>query len=281
MARRTNRTIMYSEHLRWMPLGVKGSQGNAWIKTLSKDDETGARTALIKYEPGFQAEAGTAVWPIDMYVLDGEMTAGDRRYEKDTFHYRPAGTAIGPIHTRTGITRIVFSADTKDPARSSPDEVFVHNVRADLPWDPPSHEVGGGHIQHRMDEPEARDRQYKTLRRDPLANIRIWILSARRAGGRNAIDEMHAHPAIEETFQIEGEDSEYMDEVEGRTTWVPGTYVCRPADECLHGDSMKLTDNHYLLVRCFWTDDPAKAAAWKEHQDRTTRRVPNEVVFDE
>jgi len=264
-----------------MPLAVNGSRGNAWIKTLAKDDDTGARTALIRYEPGFTAAATTAVWPMDQYVLEGEMQCGDRAYEKDTFHYRPAGTGVDPIRTRAGVTRLVFTADTKDPSQSSPEEVFIQNVRADMPWDEPSQEVGGGHVQHTLGLPERFERQYKTLRRDPYANIRIWVLTSRRTGTINAVGEMHSHPYIEETFQVEGMDSEYMAEVDGRTTWVPGTYVCRPAGECLHGDSMKLTDSSYLIVRCFWTADPAKASEWKEYQDRTTRHVPREVAFDE
>ena len=51
----------------------------------------------------------------------------------------------------------------------------------------------------------------------------------------NAVDEMHIHPGIEETYQIEGEDSEYMEEVDGRTHWVPGTYACRPGGQGSNG----------------------------------------------
>src|SRR5258707_12709993 len=103
MSRRTLGVVLYTDRINWMPLPVKGSQGLAWIKTLSKDRETGARTALIRYEPGFRAEAAVSQWPADTYTLEGGMRSGDLTYNKDTFHYRPAGSEIGPIETTTGI----------------------------------------------------------------------------------------------------------------------------------------------------------------------------------
>lgn len=275
MARRTNRTTLYSEQMRWEPLPVKGSDGYAWIKTLSKDAETGARTALIRYEPGFIAPAAVATWPVDMYVLEGEMQAGDRRYEKHTYHYRPAGTPIRPIRSQTGITRLVFTADSKDPGRSSPDEVFIQSVERDVPWD------AGGGGQTRAISPERKTsqdalmeekrlRRNKSLRTDRLQGIRIWIYACKRSGLRNMIGEMHAHPYHEELFMVEGGNMEYMEELDGHVRWGPGFYLCRPPGECPHGDTLKLTDSTYCVVRTGWTDDPQRTAQWKAEGVRTT-----------
>jgi hypothetical protein len=71
MSRRTLQVVLYTDRINWMPLPVKNSQGLAWIKTLSKDPETGAKTALIRYEPGFRARASVSQWPIDIYTLEG------------------------------------------------------------------------------------------------------------------------------------------------------------------------------------------------------------------
>lgn len=80
MARKTNTAALYTHLINWEPLAVSGSAGFAWIKTLSKDPETGARTALIKYDPGFTAPETVSTWPADIYTLDGEMSAGGRHY---------------------------------------------------------------------------------------------------------------------------------------------------------------------------------------------------------
>src|SRR5437870_1826801 len=108
MTRKTNHTFLYTHLMRWEPLILKGGEGNAWIKTLAKDEKTGARTMLIKFDPGYVQKKTVAEWPADIYVLEGEMQCGNRKYEQGTFHYRPAGAAFGPIDSPGGITRLIF-----------------------------------------------------------------------------------------------------------------------------------------------------------------------------
>src|SRR5258708_3340972 len=100
LTRRTNHTFLYTHLMRWEPLIEPGGQGNAWIKTLSKDTETGARTLLIKFDPGYKQMESATEWPADIYVLEGAMRCGEHTYQPSTFHYRPAGTRFGPIATQ-------------------------------------------------------------------------------------------------------------------------------------------------------------------------------------
>src|SRR6266849_3553914 len=216
MSRKTGNITLYTDRLVWEPFEVPGSTGYAWIKTLSKDEETGARTALIRYEPGFRAEAVVGAWPIDVYVLEGSLECGRRTYNANTYHYRPAGSEIGPIVTAEGITRLVFTGDSKDPAKSSPDEVFVQNVVTDLPPDPPSFrapqaevEVGPDSRFGAFDE-SAREmfdhghipadptslatarehkgeRWRKILRLDPIAEYAIRAQRVHKVGVRDAV----------------------------------------------------------------------------------------------
>jgi hypothetical protein len=301
MTRRTNRIVLYSHLIEWEPLQVRGGHGYAWIKTLGKDDETGARTALIRYDPGFRADAGVSTWPADIYTLEGAMTAGERTYREHTYHYRPAGTPIGPAEAPEGVTRLVFTADSKDPERSSSEEVFVQNVVSDLTPQPPGFVfepaagAGAGDPSARVYskgllppdpsttelDSQATMRWMKILRLDPKAEISFRVQRVLRPGIRGAAGEIHVHPYLEECFMVSGDNLDYSGDIDGHWRWIPGVYVCRAPGEGFHGDSLKLDDNYYLIVRCGWTADPAKTAEWTAAQDTAARAVPTHVEFDE
>ena len=311
MAKRTNNIVLYTTLINWEPLEVERSQGYAWVKTLAKDDQTGARTLLVKYDPGFTAEATVSTWPMDIFTLEGEMRCGERTYAKDTYHYRPAGTPIGPIESPHGITRLIFTADSQDPAKSSSEEVFVQNVQSDVAPDPPvlrgkrstptneasnallgnaprayQYLYDSGHIpadpsslEDNSAQPTLRWR--KILRLDPAAQIAIRVQRVLKAGVRGAPGEIHVHPWIEEVYLVSGNNQDYCSTIDGHWRWIPGVYVCRISNEGFHGNSLKLDDDYYMIVRSGWTDDPAQAAEWKADQDRTARPVPISVSFKE
>jgi hypothetical protein len=305
MSRKTGNITLHTSLIRWEPFSVPGSVGYAWMKTLSKDEETGARTALIRYEPGFRAPASDAVWPMDIYTLEGSMDCGDLSYGQDTYHYRPAGTKVGPISTDEGITRLVFTADSKDPAKSTTDEIFVPNVVTDLPPDPPSLYAPQAEVEAGPDsrfgahEPAESAREMfdhghlppdpttlqgarehkgerwrKILRLDPIAEMAVRAQRVHKVGVRDCVDKMHKHPWHEEAFLIRGNNQDYDHDIEGHWKWMPGTYVCRQPDTCMHGDATKLDDDYYMIVRSGWTADPVKATEWREWQDANEVPVP-------
>jgi hypothetical protein len=276
MPRRTQNIVLYTDRMNWMPLSVKGSRGYARCKTLAKDEETGARSMLVRYEPGFSAEATVAAWPADIYVLEGEMTCGDRTYRKDTYHYRPAGTPIGPINSPTGITRLVLTADSQEPGRSSPDEVFVQNVESDIEPDPPSPRFDPDH-------PTLHDRWRKILRRDPLAEVAVRVQRVLAPGGNGwgPQGSIQYHPWVEEVFMFAGENQDYLADIDGHWRWVKGVYVCRQPFQGLHGDSMKFDGDYHMLVRTGWSEDPAKLAEWKAAEQASAQTIPPSVTFDE
>lgn len=251
MPRKTNAIALYAHLISWEPLEVGGSQGFAWIKTLAKDESTGARTALIRYEPGFSAPPAVSTWPADTYTLDGEMSAGELRYGKDTYHYRPAGTPIGAISAPRGITRLIFTADTPDPGRSSPEEIFIQNVLTEVEPDP------GEDSRQTL-------RWRKTLRRDAVAGYSVRAQRSARAGVQDHPGSLHIHPWTEEAFMISGLNQDYSSDIDGHIQWIAGCYVCRPPNGNPHGDSLKLDDDYYMIVRCGWSDDPATNAEWKK-----------------
>ncbi len=264
MPRTTNATFLYTHMMRWEPLATKNAQGNAWIKTLSKDEETGARTALIKYDPGFKQEAAVAEWPSDIYVLEGEMRCGSRLYNKGTFHYRPAGTEIGPIESVNGITRIIFTSDEKD--KSSGEEIFMQDTST-MPWGPtyshidPTGEMGGT----------------RKLREDPEQRVTIiihgfWVPQQSLPG------EGHRHDHQEEAFTLEGEFEDYLGDVNGHVKWVPGTYICRPPNGSLHGDTIKHVVPMSNIIRRGWVGD---TESFHSSDANTRDKVPLVQRFSE
>src|ERR1700722_7450024 len=98
----------FAHLMRWEPLTVPNSEGRAWIKTFNIDRETGMRSCLIKYAPGFTQQARPSQFPADIYMLEGEMRYGDLTYNEDTYHYRPQGSS-GAISTEHGCVRLHWS----------------------------------------------------------------------------------------------------------------------------------------------------------------------------
>lgn len=225
MPKQSNRTAVYSHLLRWEPLDVPDSSGLAWIKTLSKDHENGARTVLIKYDPGFRREARVSTWPADMLVLEGGMKSGNIQYQKGTYHYRPAETEIGPIETPGGCTLLFMTADSK--TGQSSEEVFVQDVDL-VPWE---------HSYLDTYDPSGKKSGVKVFRQDPKANLSI-LFSAILAPSHMMPNAAHIHDHVEEAYLLEGELEDYLDDVDGHIKWVPGFYVCRQPGVSAHGDVM-------------------------------------------
>ncbi len=243
MPRRTNQSAVYADEMRWMPLQVKDSEGAAWIKTLSKDSETGARTALIRFDPGFKQNKAVSAWPMDMYVLEGEMQCGDMHLRKESFHYRPGGVEYGPISTTEGITRLVYTSDTKE--RSAKEPVFVQDI-GDLPWQP---------SYMAPEDMSMMLGAVKLLRADPIAGYTLYLHNIRRPGGDSRAGLAHMHEHSEEAFVIYGEMDDYLDDIEGHLHWRAGAYSCRPPNESLHGDGIVRVAPVMVMLRIGWVGD--------------------------
>ncbi len=239
MTRKTNQTFLYSHLMRWEPLAIKGSQGNAWIKTLAKDASSGARTMLVRFDPGFSQKKAVAQWPADIYLLEGGMTSGNRVYEQGTYHYRPGGTAFGPIETATGITRLIFTADSK--TKSSNKEIFIQNTNK-MPWSPS------------YSDPDVRKKGVKVLREDKAEPVSI-LIHGHFVPGRDLPGEKHFHDHHEEAYTLAGETEDYLADVDGHMFWVPGTYICRNIGASAHGDAMKTTVPNMQIIRRNWVGD--------------------------
>ena len=244
MAKKTARSILYIEHMRWEPLDIEGSKGLAWIKTLAKDEETGARAAIVKFDPGYQQSKAVSQGAADIYVLEGEMVCGKLVYGPGTYQYRPRGTEFGPIESPKGITRLVFQAGAEEPCSSEP--VFIDDV-AQLPWQP-------GYVESYWKT--IRDGS-KPLREDKLANLSVLIHGIFQPGTHEQ-NKLQVHDHFEEAFILEGENEAYLDEIEGHHTLKQGLYLWREPNSSGHGDVLNLRMPCVIFIRRGWVGDMQK-----------------------
>ncbi len=244
MSKKGVRGVAYTHLMRWEQFDVPDSDGRAWIKTLSKDEETGESTALVRFDPGFQQKKTTSKWPVDMYVLEGSMQSGSASYQKSTFEYRPPGVEFGPIESPEGVTRLVFRGD---PKRCSKEPVFLQDIRSNR-WSPAYDDPKG----------DGKSRGFRPLRKDAEGNFSVFMMATFQGGWRAVPDKAHIHDHIEEAYVIEGEQEDYLGEVNGHVVWVPGFYVCREPYESPHGDVVVLRTPVILMVRREWVGDETK-----------------------
>ena len=231
--KRAQASVTHPQFLVWEPLPVEGAEGAAWIKTLGKDDETGARTALVRYDAGFRQSERVSKVYADVVVLEGEMSYGRRMCRGGTYYYRPPGTTYGPVESLVGTTSLVMTGGG-EALKCSQEPVFVEDVE-ELPW----------HA-----DPQKQNRKIKILRTDEQAKVQILIAWGYQAGSVGEDNIMRVHDYYEELYIIgEGEMRCYEGEVDGHFLLVPGTYVCRQPNASLHGDPQVTKAGYQSLTR--------------------------------
>ena len=250
MVKRTNQTFVYTHLMRWEPLEIDGGEGPAWIKTLAKDEETGARTVLLRFGQGYRQKETVSKASADIYVLEGEMQSGDRNYGQDTYHYRPPGTKIGPISCVSGITRLMFTGGPGD--KCSPEELFIPDVK-EVPW-------AEDYVDSALSKSDM-----KVLRQDKESNVTLLIHGHWQVGGRALPGQGHIHDQWEESYIIIGENEDYLGDIDGHIYWVPGTYLCRQPNTSMHGDTLKHSIPFYTITRRFYYEDMVKFLQTNPH----------------
>ena len=70
---------------------------------ITKDEETGAFTRFLKFEPGVKGEGVLThkCWE-EVYIIEGPLVQGDEVYETGTVAVRPPGMPHGPFEAPKG-----------------------------------------------------------------------------------------------------------------------------------------------------------------------------------
>lgn len=100
--------FIHTQQLPWRK-NVCRSLPDVECKMLSRDDETGACSMLLRYPAGWQQD-GVLYFEVDeeFYVLDGDLKINDQEYGLDCFAYLPAGYDRSTASTDKGCDVIAF-----------------------------------------------------------------------------------------------------------------------------------------------------------------------------
>jgi hypothetical protein len=200
---------------------LAADRGEARIKRLSVDPETGASSSLIAFSAGWRRRATTHfLVDEELYVLSGDLTISEVTYTEHCYGFLPSGYTRTESFSERGALVLAFFAGrvTREAGAAAPgilDEARL--VRClnlfDEPW------TGNFHPQFPLGAGR------KWLRRDPLTGDETWILGTLplRNGRRP-----EKHPVVEEMYLVSGE------LIGPQGVMRPGAYFWRPP-EVWHG----------------------------------------------
>jgi len=181
----------------------EGAFANAQRWLLSEDGDTGAWTGLLGLQPGWEGDLGSLGRPVELFVLSGTLSAGDRQLAAGGYSYAPAVDAT-PLATRDSAFVLVMAEPAGEG--SGPPE-FVDT--SGLPYRPSGRHVAipPGIVN-------------KRLRVDPWSGDETWLAAVVPEWMESRAE---IHPTVEECFMIRGDIL-----LGGRGAMGPGCYFWRP-----------------------------------------------------
>ncbi len=217
------------------------------VKVLSRDDETGATSVLIRYPAGWSRADETLQADEEFYVIDGELKMNGTSYPRDTFAYHPAGYRRSGFSSGNGAVVITFfeSDPEAGTAPDEPDQARLIEKRGlfEGGWDKSGAPPG---------VPPAGFKKY--LREDPYTKDQTWVRCTIPFHQGAAVE---IHPTVEEMYLLAG--SACGNEGVMR----PGAYFWRPAG-IRHGPYGTNTGTLYL----FRTKGGALSTDYDEANDK-------------
>ncbi|MBV6416396.1 MAG: hypothetical protein CMLOHMNK_00957 [Steroidobacteraceae bacterium] len=218
-------------------------------RLLSADDETGARSLVVRYPPGYSWPGGALTVDHEFLVLGGALTIGGEPHPAMTYAHLPAGFDAGARASAAGAVVLEFHSGA--PALATQRIAFDERrlVRSRSLYDVPY--TGNFHPEF----PPGAGR--KLLYQDPVTHDTSWVLGTMPL---RWAERAEVHPTVEEMYLLAGE-------VHGdHGVMRPGAYFWRPPS-VPHGPFGTLTGNLYffrtkggLLATTYVT--PARPFRW-------------------
>lgn len=102
---------------------------------LNSDSETGATTLIVDIPPGWSMPATANQSALEILVLDGQFTSGNRTFAKGHYAFLPPAVPFGEISTTDGASILLWhegpigavSAEDWDPTSSAVETLDVFN----------------------------------------------------------------------------------------------------------------------------------------------------------
>ena len=89
-------------------LTLPGFPAGIHYKTLSLDGDSGACSLVVRFETGWTRPAGFSYSEMELFVLDGEIRAGDENWGPGRYLWIPAGVALPPLHVPRSARALLF-----------------------------------------------------------------------------------------------------------------------------------------------------------------------------
>lgn len=208
--------FIQAQLLPWRRIREGAARPDAEYKFLSRDADTGACSALIRYPPGWRRDGDNRIdADEEFYVLDGELIVDDERFTHDCYGYFPARHAHFSMSAPYGAVVLTFFDKEPDLYAGSGPARTTH-IRIDalhMPWDMTLNDPKLAHLGISR----------KDLRADPETGERTFlsmVLPHSEPPGSEGPQE--SHPVVEEAYVISGS----LTGPQG--TMAPGAYFWRP-----------------------------------------------------
>ena len=184
--------FIQSQRLDWEPGGSALGRSEVETKLLSRDEQSGARTLLVRYPAGYTGQLGPdPSGDEEIFLLSGSLRIGGRPYAQHFYGYLAQGRD-DIIESPEGATVLTFISASSPGARESIDALDT----TALHWDSANIDPNVDHLG------TAR----KNLRLDPAGGCRTYLLAGRPQGMPPAASgRLERHPHVEEFFFIYGD----------------------------------------------------------------------------
>jgi hypothetical protein len=214
-----------NEHdLEWRPFEVAGLSPGVEAKLLSRDAASGAVSLMARLPAGRRNVVGHHASDMEIFVLEGAVKIGDRRFTARCFTYIPAGVSYGPVAVEKKTIALwffdgdaSFTASTTSRAGAAVNQQVEYKNYFDEPWEA-AVEIGFSKQPGIF---------MKILKRLPNDGPMTWVAGS--FAGRPP-RKYEVHPSVEEAWLLEGEFNLAECLPEGLKIWhmTGGSYFYRP-----------------------------------------------------
>lgn len=215
MLNRPQTEFIQAQLLPWRRIGPGNARPDAEFKFLSRDDETGGCSAIIRYPAGWRREAVEHVDVTEeFYILDGEIEINGQTYSHDTYGYAPAGATRQTMSSEHGaVVLTFFSAEPSLIAGEGDGDHITHIDALHMPWDMTLNDPKLAYLGISR----------KDLYANPETGERTFLsMILPHSEPPNLKGPQELHPTVEEAYVVSGS----LTGPHG--TMTPGAYFWRP-----------------------------------------------------
>ena len=218
MSNRDHVEFVQSQLLPWQRIGSGLARPDAEYKMLSRDADTGACSALMRYPPGWSRKGPEHIRADEeFFVLDGSLEMDGEIYEADSYAFLPAGWTRRSMSSRTGCVLLAFYSHEPELVGEAGEcdlqRAIGHLRTREMIWDMTLNDPNLRHLGISR----------KGLRADPDTGERTFLsLILPQSEPASGKGPRESHPVVEECFMIAGS-------LAGPPgTMHPGAYFWRP-----------------------------------------------------